>query len=535
MQNSEARVAFIRRLERLIDEDPDEALQRIVKAMDDTPDDPALLFLMANIFAKADHHGAALHMYKRVTEMAPQRAEGWNNYGMALTGIGRHGEAREAFLNAKKRAEPTKPHELANYVANVALTWMEQGERVKAIEWAEKALAIDPDCKGAKQTIGFCALALGDWKRGWPGYATALGGKFRRIVKIGDEPKWDGSKVGTLFVYGEQGLGDELMMASCLADARRDCDTLVVECDKRLAGLFRRSFPFADVYGTRKQKEVAWPTKYKIDAGVASGDLPLFYRPEPASCPGTPFLAADPERRIQWRALFDSWGKRPKVGIAWSGGRKHTNASGRRIPLAAFEPLMKQFDADWISLQYVDPTAEIEESGLPVRHFARAAQSDDYDDMAAMVAELDLVIGVHTAAMHLAGGLGKPAIVLVPAKSSWIWSLPEMPWYGSARLHRQRQGEPWLTTVQRLVSNDCEHLDRLRQPRSSGVARLHAEHHREGQHSGGDQAADAGLAAAVSEPPQRDEQLHHVAVLNPIAGGLQRVGAVHRQRHPLAV
>ena len=528
MQNSDARTRILRSIEKLIEDDPDEALQRIVKCMDDAPDDPAFLFLAGNIFAKADHHGFSLHLYKMALNLAPERPECWNNYGMALTGLGRYGEGREAFLNARKRAEPEKKKELSNYTANVGLTYMEQGDRRKAIEWAEKALAIDPTCTGAQQTIGFCSLALGDWERGWKGYAAALGGKYRRIVKVGDEPKWDGKRVDTLFVYGEQGLGDEIMMASCIPDASRDVGKIVMECDRRLGGLFARSFPFADVYATRKQQAVAWPNKYKIDAGVASGDLPLYYRPTPASCPGTAFLVADPERRIQWRALFDSWGKRPKIGLCWSGGRRWTNEAGRRIPLESFRPLIEAIDADFVSLQYRDPTAEIEQSGLPVRHFARAAQSDDYDDMAALVAELDLVVGVHTAVQHLAGGLGVPAIVLVPQKASWIWALPEMPWYGTARLFRQREKEPWLATMKRLVSSDSEHLDRVRQQGSGSVSRLHAEHHREVERAGGDQAPRAFVADMVSEPSGRHERLHHVSLPHPIAGGLQRVGAVHR-------
>lgn len=527
MQNSDARVRFLRSIEKLIESDPDEAMHRVVRALDDEHDDPALLYMVGNIFAKADHHGLALHLYKAALNLAPERPECWNNYGMALNGLGKHEAAREAFLNAKKRVDASSVRDLANYVSNVALTYMEVGERRKAIEWAEKAIAIDPSCAGAQQTIGFCSLALGDWGRGWKGYAAALGNKFRKIVKVGDEPRWNGERVKTLFVYGEQGLGDEIMMSSCLPDVRGDCDKLVVECDKRLAGLFKRSFPFADVYGTRKVAEVSWPSRYAIDAGVAAGDLPLYYRPSPASCPGTAFLTADPERRIQWRALLDSWGPRPKIGLCWSGGRRWTNERGRSIPLDAFRPLIESIDADWISLQYRDPSAEIAQSGLPVRHYARAVQSDDYDDTAALVAELDLVVGVHTAVQHLAGGIGVPTIVLVPQRPSWIWSLPEMPWYGSVRLFRQREKETWSSAIKRLATSDSEHLDRVRSAGSRSVSRLRAVDSGHGQRAGCDQAADAVGSEVVLQSSGRHEQLHHEPIPHPIVAGLRRVGAVH--------
>ena len=499
MQSSEARTKLLASIESLISEAPDEALHKAVKALDDTPDDPALLYMIGNVFSKAENYGISLHLYKRCIDLAPDRPQAWNNYGMALTNLARHVEAREAFLNARKRSVG-QGADFANFTANVALTYMEMGERRKAIEWAEKALAIDPQCNGAAQTLGFCSLALGDWKRGWPGYHTALGGKFRRIVKVADEPEWDGRKVDTLFVYGEQGLGDEIMMASCIPDAARDVGKLVLECDRRLTGLFRRSFgSVCDVYGTRKQNAVSWPTKYKFDAGIASGDLPGLYRLSDESFPGTPFLVADPERRLQWRALFDSFGPKPKIGICWTGGGElKRNSRGRRIPLDAFVPLMETMDAHWISLEYKDPLPEIERTGLPVRHFARAAQSDDYDDMAAMVAELDCVIGVHTAAVHLAGGLGVPAMVLLPQKTPWNWSRPSMPWYGSISLHKQQQNEPWLACIKRLA-NDPD-LRRFRSARSRSVPCVRAIDSGDSKSASFDNSDYLALAELVSEP-----------------------------------
>jgi ADP-heptose:LPS heptosyltransferase len=127
--------------------------------------------------------------------------------------------------------------------------------------------------------------------------------------------------------------------------------------------------------------------------------------------------------------------------------------------LEAFRPLIEAIDAEWVSLQYKDPQAEIAATGLPVRHWPHGATTSDYDDTAALVSELDMVIGVHTAVHHLAGALGVPALVLVPSKGLWIWATPgatpgQMPWYHAARLFKQRDGEPWENTVARLSSEE---------------------------------------------------------------------------------
>jgi hypothetical protein len=165
--------------------------------------------------------------------------------------------------------------------------------------------------------------------------------------------------------------------------------------------------------------------------------------------------------------------------------------------LEAFRPLIEGLDADFVSLQYKDPTAEIAATGLPVKHWKRAVESTDYDDTAALVAELDMVIGIHTTVHHVAGALGVPGVVLVPSRPSWNYALPVYPWYRSARVFRQRAGEPWVGTIRRLLSAP-DYLDGLRPARGCGVACGDAEHHRNGECAGGDQAADALIAEVVS-------------------------------------
>lgn len=170
---------------------------------------------------------------------------------------------------------------------------------------------------------------------------------------------------------------------------------------------------------------------------------------------------------------MDSWGPKPKIGIAWSGGSRHNNPDARNAGVEAFRPLIQAIPADWVSLQYKgDAQAEIEEAGLPIKHYSRAVQTDDYDDTAALVAELDLFIGVHTSAHHLAGALGVPTIVLCNDKSNWNYqpALRPFGWYQKTRLYPQKQGETWAQTLERL--SDDPDLLRLRSARVSGVSRV---------------------------------------------------------------
>lgn len=452
----------------LVESDPDEAVRQAMAKLDENPDDPFALFIVAEVYSRAERLGFAANILKRVTQIKPERAEVWNNLGLCYSGLGKHAEARPYFDEAFKR-DP-KSH-IA--MANIGMCLFQEMKFQDAIKWCRKALAVEPESKAAKNTLGMAMLSTGEWAEGFKHYAASVGGKFRKQNQYKDEPMWAGEPGQSVVFYGEQGLGDEIMFASCIPDAQKVCKTTILECDKRLTGLFTRSFPGVHVYGTRRQTECTWLQHEAVDASLPVGQLPQFFRDSPKACSGAPYLTADPERRTQWRALFDSWGPKPKIGLAWSGGSKHNRPKERAMGLEAFRPLIESVDADFVSLQYKDPTEEIKASGLPVRHYKRACETDDYDDTAAMVAELDLVIGVHTTVHHLAGALGVPAVVLVPYRTIWIYSLPDgsLPWYGSAKLFKQRNGEPWRETVKRL----CNEPGLVCGPRSAGsggVSRL---------------------------------------------------------------
>src|SRR5690606_3945194 len=108
----------------------------------------------------------------------------------------------------------------------------------------------------------------------------------RRERVYGEEERWDGSKGKVVVAYGEQGIGDEISFASCIPDFVRDCKEAVIECDSRLEGLFKRSFPEAHVYGTRFREIIDWADKHKVEGRVSFATLPKFYRNRTEHFPG---------------------------------------------------------------------------------------------------------------------------------------------------------------------------------------------------------------------------------------------------------
>jgi hypothetical protein len=430
--------AELRRANSLIESDPDAAYAICNDILRGDPDNAPALFIIATLHTRMDRFGEAIPMYERVTQLAPKRTEVLNNLGLCWQESHRPSKARGYFQRSLGFARTPQT------MSNIGVTFMDEGNYAEAMKWSDRALAMDPQHVGATSNKGFALLATGDWS-GWKLYDKCLGGKFRKELDFG-APKWNGEETESIVIYGEQGLGDEICYASMLGEVPSKQITL--ECDPRLETLFRRSFPQIEVYGTRRGDR-SWTDGRWWHSQAAIASLPAFLRPSRESCPKTPYLVADPERRLMWRALFDSK-KKPVIGLCWSGGSFATRKHSRKVGLESFRKYIETHDAYYVSLQYEDAQEEIEATGLPVRQFHELL-SDDYDDTAALVAELDGIVGMHTSVHHLAGALGKRSTVLVPENPMWMYAYGDsMPWYADNRYHRQKRSESWADCINRL-------------------------------------------------------------------------------------
>jgi hypothetical protein len=424
----------------------DEAMRVCVSYMNDNYDDVGALVMAAHILIDAKRLGLAQPLLKYASKLAPEESLIWNNLGLCYQEGADLEEGEACFKKALAR-DPTD----AFVWNNLAQLYVNTGEPLKAIRCANKAIEIDPSMPDAHYNRGLAMLLLGNYKEGWDGFDYQLGQhKNRRERLYGSIPRWTGHKGLTLVAYGEQGIGDEISFASCIPDLQQE-NNVIIECDKRLEGLFRRSFA-CPVYGTRNEPGVSWPLQYPIEASVALGSLPGFYRTDIKDFPGTMYLVADPQRRLQWRALLDSLGKKKKVGIAWTGGSKNTGTARRSLSIYDLMPILRQ-DATFVSLQYKDcPEIEgLKQEGITIHHWPHAMQTQDYDDTAALVAELDLVITVTQAAVHLAGALGIACWVLTPKAPMWRYGLQgdSLPWYQSVKLYRQKA--EWVHPISEIA------------------------------------------------------------------------------------
>lgn len=373
----------------------------------------------------------------------------YNNLGYIYKQQIREDEAIEMFKEAEKGAPDN-----VDIINNIASMYVGHGTTDQGIEYTGKALALNENHASANWNRALVMLESGNYEEGWKRYdwgykSDELGEQKRKNKQYYiDYPQWDGTKGQNVVVYGEQGIGDEIMFASMIPDILKDCN-VIYDCHPRLADIMRNSFDIP-VYGTRKDSEIEWPKIYPIDAKLALGSLGQFYRNTKESFPKVPYLKADPKLIQKYKKKL---GPGMHVGVSWLGGTVKTQTHLRRIPLDIFKGMFVS-GVNFISLQY-NEDADKDAAYLGIDHWKETL--DDYDETAGLINALDLIITVPQSIMHLAGSMGVPCWILTPFKHTWQMGVygEDLPWYGSTKTYWQYEDENWEPIIKRVREDLC--------------------------------------------------------------------------------
>jgi tetratricopeptide (TPR) repeat protein len=410
--------------------------------------------------------GDALTCFRRALELKPDFAEAMHNCGLLLRDLGRPAEALEIL----ERALSLKPG-FALAQTNIGVVLQDFGKFDDAIAAFDQALEMEPRCGDIHLTKAHLLLSVGRFREGWEEQ------EYRRLAPEFPRdrfpfPEWKGEDLAgkNLLVCAEQGIGDEIMLAGCFPDLFARGGRCVIECDPRLETLYRRSFPQAEFAGKRFKNPDTWLEAFHpIDLQIPLGSLPRFFRNEVCEFPfHSGYLTADPRRVGRWKERLAALGPGLKIGLSWRGGTSRTNAYLRSIPLEIWLPILRLREAHFVSLQYTDCRSELD--SLHSRHGIRIHSwrqiGSDFEETAALVASLDLVVSVCTAVVHLAGALGVPVWVLVPSSPGWRYGREgsRMPWYPAARLFRQVKPLYW-EPVMAEVGNELACMTTVSSPR----------------------------------------------------------------------
>jgi len=435
------------------------------------------------------NYAAAANNLEKAIRYGHTPAHVFCNYGKALERMGKATAALEQYQAALQH-HPDDIH--ANLLAANALIASDQidkaeplllkvisldntnisalcmhGENIAAMEgpqaairYYDKMLADNPQAPHLRANRALHKLALGDWEDGWQDHEARYH-THNNMTRPYPYPMWDGSSPADkgILVYGEQGIGDEIMFASCLPDLIAEAATCAIECSPKLAGIFTSSFPAATVHASKQVvNDFAWTDKLgMIHYQTAIGSLPRRYRTKAEDFPAHKgYLKADPDRIEFWKRRLDALDGQLKVGLSWKGGTQKTSGSKRSLGLVPLLQALSGNRASFINLQYGQYYEDIAEAesrtGISITSWEDAL--NEYSETAALVCALDLVISVQTAIVHLGGALGKPVWALIPFRPAWRYGYKadSMIWYPSVQLFRQAVAGDWQDVLHRIAA-----------------------------------------------------------------------------------
>jgi Tfp pilus assembly protein PilF len=434
----------------------DEAIKCYQNAIQINPNIAMLYNNLGAMYKEKNQLDDAITYYRKALELDPSLTYAYYNLGFALQKKGQLDDAVKSY----QKSIQLNPN-LAESYTNIGSIFYDQNRVEEAIGCHQKAIQIKPDLAMAHWNLSHALLLSGDFEQGWKEYEWGWNTKGMLFNSNFSLPLWEGQSLEnkTLFIGAEQGVGDEIMFASCLPDIIDRANLCIVECDKRLVPLFSRSFPRAIFVERIHEGNADRSSITKADFWIPIGSLPGFFRRDLTEFPQQmSYLIADSKRVQRWKERFDALGGGLKAGISWRGGQNPGVIRTRSLTLEQCAGLFLLPGMKFINLQYGDYSEGLKEVheryGITIFDWEDADPLKNLDDFAAQIALLDLVISVDNSTVHMAGALGVPVWTLLPYNCEWRWmrNYEDTPWYKTVRLLRQTIPGDWDSVFQRILS-----------------------------------------------------------------------------------
>jgi tetratricopeptide (TPR) repeat protein len=366
----------------------------------------------------------------------------------------------------------TEPDEI-DALINLGGMYVNEGNPAPGIVHLERAQRLLKEAgrePRANWNLGLLRLESGDYGAGFDLYHDGvLAERIERTypgnpVLYQPHMPREGKK---LIVWGEQGIGDELMFGTILEDARREFGEVIFDCHPRLEWLHRQAHPGMQIFPTRKESDTPWAQAIAADYKTPIGDLARLYRRTrqgfiDAWLYRFPFYDCDhAERDLYRERLREIAGKRRIVGLATRGGTLTTARVYRSLRPPDVMKLVQNTDALYVVLDYEDSSKLCENVNeacgeLRMVTVPSITLAYDYHHHGALAAACDMVVTVCQSIAHLAAGMGLITRVLTPKRVAWRYGLESEEWYWypspKVRLLRQENAESWEAPLERAIA-----------------------------------------------------------------------------------
>ena len=419
----------------------------------------------------------ATEVLRSAIEQNPEYPVLWNGMGTVVADQGDFATAK-IFFEEALRLDPIFPK--ARYNHGNALLAL--GDSAAALEACDGAIALvtgEDDRQMMRLARSTILLTLGRVGEGWDEYEARLHPQYAGVTQFAfDRPQWqpgDDLAGKSLLVFGEQGLGDEILFANTLPDVidRLGPDGhLTIAVEKRLVPLFQRSFPQATVgahqtyvYESRFIRVAPFVTEADgVDLWTPIASLLREFRRSAEDFPTSgALMTPDPVRVAHWRKVLGEAPQGPKIGLLWKSAIQKDSRLRYYSPFEAWTPVLTQPGAVFVNLQYGDCSEELafvkRELDIEIWTPPGIDLKQDLDDLAALCAAMDLVVGFSNATLNIAAAVGAPTL-LVSTPDSWcrLGGGSAYPWYPNTQVFVPPAFREWGPAIEQVAEGVAEFI-----------------------------------------------------------------------------
>lgn len=437
----------------------DEAETHYRRGLELDPTNPDWHYNLALVYGGRGDSTRAIESYRSAIALQPAHRDAHFNLATELHEVDELEDAIDHYL-AADAIEPGH----RDVLTGAGLAMLELDRLDEACACFERILAHHPDYPEARLYRGLAELKLGDYAHGWDDYEFRLDtDEIRSMRRYYPGNAWNGEDVAgrTVMLVAEQGFGDAIQFARFAPLLMERGARVLLEAPRPLASLLR-SIPGLEVI----PRDDPLP-HYDYYAYLMS--LPRFFARSLDSVPArVPYLTPSTDKVAAWKQRLTS-DHNLRVGLVWAGDPhknhpKRYRADRRRsAPLARLATLGTVPGITWYSLQKGDAAEQARGPNAPFPIVDLTDELESFEDTAALIEALDLIVAVDTAVGHLAGALAKPTWSMLRYDCCWRWlkDRTDSPWYPQARLYRQPQRFDW-ESVAATVAHDLAALVRTR-------------------------------------------------------------------------
>lgn len=386
----------------------------------------------------------ALASYEMAIKLSPGFPETYSNLGNLYQDLKEYAKA----INCYKKAIAIDQNN-PDYFCNLGNSFLKMNLQKEARESYDRAQILVPGHKNSLYNLALLDLCNFDFSRGWERYKSRWQSNNQDSFKpiLTSKPSWDGVKRNNrLFIWSEQGLGDQILYSSMLNDLDQYPQRKIISVDKKLVSIFKRSFPNFTVVD--KNIDIS---DDDYDEQIPIADLGKFFRADISSFKNAkqPYLVVnDTLLNHDLRSVIN-------CGLSWKSERVKLGVE-KSISLNEMNEILSLKSINFINLQYGEVIDEIDsintQFGVGIQIVKDIDLYADVDGMLSILNACNLVLTISNTTAHLSGAIGKETLLLLPYGSSRFWYWQDINgvslWYPSVKVFKQDQPGDWSKPIQ---------------------------------------------------------------------------------------